>query len=433
MKKIIIILAAVAVLTVSILSACYYDDEYIDKDVDNGVQQDNGIEEVVDWQASDEGQGSGYSVTPEDDDIIGIDEKDDTQNVETKIGDIYGGDKEDDQQIIESKVVDVYEENLTSQIYNENRTGETGNDTIITENLTSSAENKNPNRAKGQGIFSVVNTLNVASHDNNPVTQVSGVFTTNKTDSNDIYLVPYVGDFDGNIDSDWYHFYHKLIKWHEETGIKTGISFYPSSLDNTEFKDIIAKASGPNMELIMKSEASYKGKRLAEMDKDEAKEAIGALLDKCKEKLGIIPTTYNQELAEFTPEIRDAVRELGFKMYLEHYESDYGYVDMTPDFDITQYSVSFTKNGLAGPENEFKTADDMISEIMSYEHEMMITIDGKRLIPLLVHQQDFRASEESDELNEKKWKTYTETLTKASKDPRIRILLPSEVYGMRHK
>ncbi|HZX44242.1 MAG TPA: hypothetical protein VFF28_01015 [Candidatus Nanoarchaeia archaeon] len=37
--------------------------------------------------------------------------------------------------------------------------------------------NKNPNR---RGIFSVVNTLNVESHNNNPVTQVSGVFTTNK-------------------------------------------------------------------------------------------------------------------------------------------------------------------------------------------------------------------------------------------------------------
>jgi hypothetical protein len=144
------------------------------------------------------------------------------------------------------------------------------------------------------------------------------------------------------------------------------------------------------------------------------------------------PVTYNQLMMRLTEATRDAARDARFKVYLELGESEYGFIDMLPDLDITQYSVKLTRSGQAGPDEEFKTPDGIIEELLDFEHERLIYIDGVKVIPLLCSQRDFRISEDSPAVDEDKWSTYTSLLGRAKKDSRIRLLTAREVYDSRH-
>ncbi|MDP3026579.1 MAG: MopE-related protein [Nanoarchaeota archaeon] len=261
-----------------------------------------------------------------------------------------------------------------------------------------------------------------------------------KTENVEVYFVPYVGDFDGSIGSGWYYFYEKMRKWHDDNNMKVGFSYYPSTMNNPDFNQVIGNIyTTPETELILKTEPEFDGTLLDLMTYDEVKTVIGNLQNKFVnglENLGYTDVqnqvTYNQNQARFTETIRDAVHDLGFKIYLEQYVSEYGYIPMLPNFDITQYSVSLTVSGHSGPDEVFKQPEEVIQELIDFDHPETIYIDGIKVVPFLSHQQDFRISETSDVLNQTKWDIYTTVLLNARKDPRIHILLPEEVYKLRH-
>lgn len=256
----------------------------------------------------------------------------------------------------------------------------------------------------------------------------------------EVYFVPYVGDFDGSINSGWYFFYEKIRKWHEDNDIKAGFSFYPITMNNLQFNQIIGNMySTQQIELITKPESTYNGELLDNMSYDEVKAVVNDLQNKFVSELQNLgytdvrkPVTYNQQEGRFTEIIRNAVHDLGFKIYLEQYVSPLGYVPMLTDFDITQYSVSLTVSGRPGANEAFKPSDRVIKELINFTHPQMIYINGTKVISFLSHQQDFRISENSDVLNQTKWDIYTTVLLNAKKDPRIHLLKPEEVYNLRH-
>jgi len=256
-----------------------------------------------------------------------------------------------------------------------------------------------------------------------------------------VYVVPYIGDIDGGIDEGWYAFYDRVRRWHDDNAVPGSFSFYPETMGDPRFNQILADMyTSENIELILKGEDTYLGRRLDLMTQAEVTLTLNAwqnMFVSELEKLGysdvMPPVAYNQLLQRFNTTIRNAAHDVGFKIYFEQGVSDeYGYVDILPDFDITQYSVSLTITGLPGPEMAFKSVEDIIQEILEFDDERLLFINGVKVVPLLCHQQDFRLSESSDEVNEEKFRIYTELLSSARNDPRIKLLKPAEVYELRH-
>jgi peroxiredoxin len=258
----------------------------------------------------------------------------------------------------------------------------------------------------------------------------------------EVYFVPYVGDIDGSIETDWYTFYNRLRQWHDANSIPGSFSFYPETMTNMQFNSIIGDMyDSNNIELLLKGEDEFEGTRLDYMTYSEVTDALMTWQAKFIYELEQIgysdvnsPVTYNQLQQRFNETIRDAAHDVGFQMYFEHGVSDeYGYIDMLPDFDITQYSVSLTISGSPGPNEAFKQPEDVIQEVLDFSDEEMIYINGIKVVPLLCHQQDFRITEESSDINEAKWDIYTSLLTMAEDDSRIQLVKPEEVYELRHK
>jgi cysteine-rich repeat protein len=254
-----------------------------------------------------------------------------------------------------------------------------------------------------------------------------------------VYLVPYVGDIDGSIDSDWYYFYKMLWQWYNANDIPAGFSFYPRTMNDQEYNQILADMySSPTIELITKGESEIAGKPLDKMSYAEVKALIESWQNRFVhelEQLGYsdveVPIAYNQQLGRFTAAIRDAIKDLGFKIYFEQFESEYGYLESLPDLDIMQYTIPLTVSGRPGPEESFKQPEQVIQELLDFEHEMMLYIDDIKVVSLMVHQQDFLIDETSSVLNRSKWDTYTSLLLSAKNDVRIRLINPSEIYYMR--
>ncbi|MHC4174195.1 MAG: hypothetical protein ACYS9C_09280 [Planctomycetota bacterium] len=255
-----------------------------------------------------------------------------------------------------------------------------------------------------------------------------------------VYVVPHVDDIDGGIDPEWFFFYDQLTRWHDRNSIPGSFAFYPGTMNSPEFNQIIADMyTSKNVELVLKGEDEYQGQKLDQMSFSEAQQALEAWQNKFiteLEGLGYsdidVPVSYNQLMMSFTETIRDAAHAVGFKICLELKDSEHGYISMLPDFDITQYSVSLTNSGQAGPDEDFKEPEQAIQELLDFYNDHLLYINGIKVVPLLCHQQDFRISEESSEINKEKFGIYTSFLTTAEDDPRIQLLKAEEVYDLRH-
>ncbi|MEA3229699.1 MAG: myxococcus cysteine-rich repeat containing protein [archaeon] len=268
----------------------------------------------------------------------------------------------------------------------------------------------------------------------------SSICKIEHSSSVEVYFAPYVGDIDGNINSDWYYFYDQLRQWHDYNSIPVGLSIYPDTMNDYQFNRIVGDMyASENIEIITKGESEYNGIPIDRMSYSEVKSNIRWVQNKFiaeMENQGYYnvkaPVTYNQNQAKFTETIRDAVYDLGFRMYFEQYSSEYGYMESLPDFDITQYCVSLTYSGYAGPDQTFKQPEEVIDEILNYYHPQMIYINGIKVIPMLSHQQDFALSKTSAIIDQEKWNIYTTMLLMAQDDPRIQLLKPVDIYNMRH-
>ena len=255
-----------------------------------------------------------------------------------------------------------------------------------------------------------------------------------------VYLAPYMGDIDGDIDQDWFFLYDQLRQWHDANNIPVAISFYPNTMDNTPFDQIIANMyTSKNVELVTKGQESYDGNRPDLMSYYDVKGLIQGLQDTFvtnMEALGYdnvkAPVAFNLNQARFTDTIRDAVHDLGFKIYFEQYVSEYGNIDLLPDFDVMQYTVSFTTTGHAGPGEAYKPPAQIEQEIINFQGDHMLYINGVKVVSLMAHQQDFRTSETSSTVNQDKWNTYTSVLKWAKDNPKIRLITPEQIFDLRH-
>lgn len=261
-----------------------------------------------------------------------------------------------------------------------------------------------------------------------------------------IYIAPYVGDFDGEVAEEWYPFYKRIIDFHEENKIPVTFSFYPYSIQNdSKFNSLILRMY--NSEYIELMQKGYKGddRELAmeRLSYEEQRAIIKAGQDHFRAKMQEltgnqeieVPKMYNLIGAEFTEDTKRAAQSLGFNFYFDVYVGDRTKaVNSTDDFFITEYGVSFTKDGDAGRENEFKTSDEIFEEINGYTRRdvNVLTLNGKEFIPLWSHQQDFESMLKENKLDKDKWERYTTVLEALKNDPNVTLITPEEFYRLSH-
>ena len=270
----------------------------------------------------------------------------------------------------------------------------------------------------------------------------------NCKDETEIYILSYMANIDGSVAPEWYPFYDKITKYYEDTQIPVGVSFFPATInsDDEYFSKIFKR-----MYLTENIELGQKGfnineteEHLNELSIEEQKQVIKNgqyyYIDKMKEILNSteinIPVTYIAPFSRFTNDTRKVLEELGFKTNFGlYYQDDLGPVKSTATLDSIQYGVSFTVNGAAGRETTFKQPDEIIQEILSYNRLdiEILTINGKKAIPLYVHQPDFEDPIINNKIDEEKWEIYNETLTKLLENPNITFLTPNQAWDMKHR
>jgi hypothetical protein len=268
----------------------------------------------------------------------------------------------------------------------------------------------------------------------------------NSNINEEVYIALYLGDIDGEIAEDWFDFYEKITDFYEENRIPVVFSFYPGSIqDNEDFnKQFLRMYNIENIELMQKG---YNGDEL-EMRMDDLpfetqKSIIKSGQDHFREKMQEMtktsnvkmPMLYNQIGSRFTEDTKKAVESLGFKFYFDVYIGDgLEPINSSETFDVAQYGVSFTLTGAAGNEEKFKEPHKIFYEINEFSREdlQVLEVNGKKFIPLWVHQQDFESQTKENQLDKEKWKIYTQTINALNKDPNVHLILPSKVYDMRH-
>jgi len=261
----------------------------------------------------------------------------------------------------------------------------------------------------------------------------------------EVYIISYVGDIDGEVSEDWFFFYKKLIKFYEKNEIPVSFSFYASSImDDSSFNKLFLRMyKSKYIELIQKG---YKGDELEmRMDSlpfEKQKSIIKAGQDQFRKKITEIskidyvklPVVYNQINAKFTNDTKIAAEELGFIFYFDvYYDNELELVSSTNDFDVIQYGVGFTRDGDAGPESIFRSPEDIFNEINNFSREdiKVMILDGKKVLPLWVHQQDFESMENENKLDKEKWKVYEQVINALKKDPNVHLTTPDEIYKLR--
>jgi len=260
------------------------------------------------------------------------------------------------------------------------------------------------------------------------------------------YVALYVGDIDGGVSEDWFPFYEKITKFHNDNEISTCFSFYPGSIgDDEEFNKIFEEMyTNEYIELMQKG---YRGdvadrnlyklpakgqKEIIKLGQDYFKKKMKEILDEEYIKL---PVAYNQLSGRINNDTRQVLEELGFKIYFDMFiEDDMDPVESTATFDVIEYGASFTDTGEAGREHDFKSPAEIFKEINELKREdlTMMAINGRKVIPLWTHQQDFEDEYIDEKIDEKKWEIYTNTIKALNQDPNVILITPTEIYDLRH-
>jgi cysteine-rich repeat protein len=269
-----------------------------------------------------------------------------------------------------------------------------------------------------------------------------------ENDGNYTYVISYVGDIDGAVDENWFYFYAQLTDFYNTNKIPASFSLYPATmLKNAALESSYRNMyEGGNIELIQKGNngddnemnmdnLTYdQQKAIVKTGQDTFRLRMAEITGKSQSEINV-PVTYDQIGARFTDVLRGILIELNFKTYFDVYTGDgLGPVNPTTDFDVIQYGVSFTTDGGAGPEKDFKTKEQVISDIKSFDRtDVPITrINGHVVVPIWVHQQDFEGRTVSTDYDINKWDIYTTTLLALKNDPEIRLVTVNDVYRMGH-
>jgi len=277
-----------------------------------------------------------------------------------------------------------------------------------------------------------------------------------------VYIIPYVGDFDGSVSEDWFYFYDKLIDFHEENNIPLSVSFFPDTIgDDEEFDKIMLKIhNSRNIQLIQKG---FKGDkiekemfRLSKLDQKKiikkGQDVYIERVDKILKKgsgvkkyfakifnsgLKVKPLiVYNQIGGKINNDTIEVLNELGFKVYFDVFlEEGFSSIDSTDDLYVLEYGVGFTISGDAGRKTVFRSPYNMTDEINNYTREdvTVLKINGRNVLPLWVHQQDFESKSKINEIDNEKWELYTFMLTALKNNKKIHLIGAEEIYKIKNK
>jgi hypothetical protein len=263
--------------------------------------------------------------------------------------------------------------------------------------------------------------------------------------SKPIYVMPYVGDIDGEVSEDWYYFFDILTTFHEEEEIPVAFSFYPTSINTqSSYMDVFLKMyEGNYIELMQKeyieenleSEIESLPSNLKIQMRKGILDSEKAHFEKIMKQEGYkdieFPISYTQLGGRITEDDRKALELAGIKVYFDvYYDEKIGPIKSTENFDVMQYGVGFTQDGSAGSLTQFRSADELISQLNEYERLdlEMSSLNGKAVIPLWTHQQDFERLAGSSEVDMNKWEIYTETLLRLRSDPNVEFITPKKMY-----
>jgi hypothetical protein len=264
-----------------------------------------------------------------------------------------------------------------------------------------------------------------------------------------VYVMPYVGDIDGDVSDDWNYFFDILTTFHEEERIPSTFSFYPASIDTqSSYIDILLRMYESDYIELMQKEYIEEDLEsgIEDLPSDLKIEIRRGILESEKEhfikimrrngyKNIELPISYTQLGGRITEDDRRALELSGIKVYFDvYYNDEIGPISSTENFDVMQYGVGFTRDGSAGALTQFRSADEIMVELSNYERldVEMISFDGLLIVPLWVHQQDFEKYDGSSEVDLDKWQVYTETLLRLKQDPNVRFITPKEMYYLRH-
>ncbi|RLJ00090.1 MAG: hypothetical protein DRP06_02480 [Candidatus Aenigmatarchaeota archaeon] len=265
-------------------------------------------------------------------------------------------------------------------------------------------------------------------------------------DSEQIYVLLYIGNIDGTASPEWYPFYDKLTSYFENNKLPILFSFFPEGIRvDGEFANIFKR-----MYLAENIELSQKGftmneteKHLDKLSLEEQRHTIKYgrfyFIEGMKKILGTenikIPVTYIAPYGRFTNTTRQVLEELGFRTNFGlYYPDDLKPVESTKTLDSFQYGVSFTVSGSAGRETIFKESDQIIEEIFSLDRldVEMVEINGRKVIPLYAHQVDFEDKITHGKIDEVKWNVYKKTISKLLANSSVVFVTPNQVWNLRH-
>jgi len=262
----------------------------------------------------------------------------------------------------------------------------------------------------------------------------------------EIYIVPYLGDIDGDVSEDWFFFYEKILNFHEDNKIPVTLSFYPVSIrDNEEFNRIFAEMykseyidlmqkgyKGDELEMRMETLSLKQQTEIIQAGQNHFKRSMQKILNQDNIEL---PVSYNQIGGKFNNNTMKAAESVGLKIYFDMYVGDNVVaLESSDDFDIIQYGQGFTKRGESGRNTIFFTSEQMFYNINNYNRTdiTILKIDVIKIIPIWLHQQDFEDKKTDVKLDKEKWEVYTETLKALKQDSNVKLITAKQIYELRH-
>jgi cysteine-rich repeat protein len=263
-----------------------------------------------------------------------------------------------------------------------------------------------------------------------------------------IYVAHYLGNIDGGFSEEWYYFLGVLNQNFLEKQVPVGATVYPASIaeDSAFAPYIMGFYDNPYVELVQKGDTGLgEEQKMDALGYDEQRSIIEAgredYVRNMAQILGIsedevvIPKAYNQPQGRFTDTTRQVLEDLNFTIFFEMYMNDDLYpVNSTEELDVLQYGVGFTRAGDAGKDSEFFSPGEFLLQLRNFNRVdlNMLYINGSRVVPIWVHQQDFERKDKADAMDYEKWATYNYIIDRLRQEPNIVFVSPQDIWEMRH-
>lgn len=263
-----------------------------------------------------------------------------------------------------------------------------------------------------------------------------------------IYIAPYMGNVEGGFAEEWFYFYGQLIDFFNSEQIPVGVTIYPASINEkpefapyvkslyeSEYIEIVQKANtGLGEEQRMDKLSLERQKEIIREGRDVYRKSMSEILGIHEDEI-LLPFAYNQPQGRFTNETREAIEDLGFKIFFEMYlNEDIGPVESSATVDVLQYGVGFTVEGAPGRKTEFYEPREVLAMLKDFDRVdlHMLHIGENRIVPVWVHHMDFEHKNQHNTVDMKKWEIYTYVMERIRDEPNLIYVSPTEIWYLRH-